>query len=165
MTPHRFFLATLVAMLFFVTAGCTVNYTEPPRAVYDDPAPPPPPPPDQEFYELNEHGEWIDIYPHGLVWRPYVTTDWRPYIYGHWVWSEWGWTWVSYEPFGWAVYHYGYWRYSPAWGWIWIPGYDWAPVLVQWVWFEDYCVASTSPGHGIVASGSRVKSSSCPCSR
>jgi hypothetical protein len=62
------------------------------------------------------------------------------------VWSEWGWTWVSYEPVGWIVYHYGNWQYDPVWGWIWIPGHDWEPVRVQWMWYGDYvCWAPVPP--------------------
>lgn len=145
MTSRRFLLATLFVISLFAAAGCTVTYTDPPSTVYVEP---PPPPPDQEFYELNDYGEWVDVYPHGLVWRPYVTTDWRPYTYGHWVWSEWGWTWVSYEPFGWAVYHYGFLKYSPVWGWIWIPGYEWEPVRVLWVEYGDYVCWAPAPPPG-----------------
>jgi hypothetical protein len=99
-----------------------------------------------EFYELNEYGEWIDVHPFGTVWRPYAAHGWRPYIYGHWIWTEWGWNWVSYEPFGWAVYHYGYWQFDPFWGWIWIPGYEWEPVRVTWLYYGDYvCWAPLPP--------------------
>jgi hypothetical protein len=138
-------LAALFPILALAVAGCTVMYTEPPGPAYVEPAPPPPPP-EQDFYDLNAYGEWIDVYPFGTVWRPYVASDWGPYLYGHWVWSEWGWTWVSYEPFGWAVYHYGYWRYTPAWGWLWIPGHEWEPVRVRWLWYDDYvCWAPLPP--------------------
>jgi hypothetical protein len=146
MTSGRFLLAITFAVPF-VAASCTVTYTDPPdAAAYVEP----PPPPDQEFYELNAHGEWLDVYPHGLIWRPYVTATWRPYIYGHWVWSDWGWTWVSYEPFGWAVYHYGFWTYDPVWGWIWIPGMEWEPVRVQWVAYGDYVCWAPAPPPGYV---------------
>jgi len=129
----------------FAVAGCTVNYTDPPQTAYDEP---PLPQPDFEFYELNQYGEWVDVYPHGLVWSPYVTPDWRPYVYGHWVWSEWEWMWISYEPFGWAVYHYGYWDFSPVWGWLWIPGYDWEPVRVRWMYYGDYVCWAPEPPPG-----------------
>src|SRR5262249_17951723 len=36
------------------------------------------------------------------------------------------------EPWGWATYHYGRWVFDPALGWVWIPGYDWAPAWVTW---------------------------------
>lgn len=147
MTSRYVFLATLFALVL-LAAGCTINYTEPPETTYVEPAPPPPP--DQEFYELSDHGEWIDVYPYGLIWRPYVTAAWRPYIYGHWVWSDWGWTWVSYEPFGWAVYHYGFWTYDTVWGWIWIPGLEWEPVRVQWVCYDDYVCWAPMPPPGYV---------------
>jgi hypothetical protein len=147
MIAHRLLTTALCLLLLLAVAGCTVKTSTATRTVYvEPPPPPPPPPPEVEFYELSQYGEWIDAHPFGMVWRPYVTSDWGPYIYGHWVWSEWGWTWVSYEPFGWAVYHYGYWRYSTVWGWIWVPGSEWEPVRVQWVWYGDYvCWAPLPP--------------------
>ncbi len=42
-----------------------------------------------------------------------VPRDWRPYEYGHWVYTDdWGWYWVSdddEDDWGWVVYHYGRW--------------------------------------------------------
>jgi hypothetical protein len=142
---RRLFAAVICLLSLLALAGCTVHYAEPAREVYVEP-PPPPPPPDVEFYELTEYGEWIDVHPFGSAWRPYVREGWRPYIYGHWLWTEWGWTWVSYEPFGWAVYHYGYWQFDPYWGWVWIPGYEWEPVRVTWLYYDDYvCWAPLPP--------------------
>lgn len=147
MNTRRLFSALVCFLSILALAGCTVHYTEPAHPEYVEPAPPPPPPPpDVEFYELNEYGEWIDVHPFGVVWRPYVRHGWRPYIYGHWAWTEWGWTWVSYEPFAWAVYHYGSWQLDPFWGWIWIPGYEWEPVRVTWLYYDDYvCWAPVPP--------------------
>jgi hypothetical protein len=137
--------AALILLICFVLTGCTVTYVDPPpRRVHVDP-PPPPPPPEVEFYELAEYGDWIDVYPFGTVWQPYAPTDWRPYVNGHWAWTNWDWTWISYEPFGWAVYHYGNWQYDPAWGWIWIPGLEWEAVRVQWIYYGDYVCWAPRP--------------------
>jgi hypothetical protein len=40
--------------------------------------------------------------------------------------------WFSDEPWAWAAYHYGRWTYNPYYGWVWIPGYEWAPAWVSW---------------------------------
>jgi hypothetical protein len=49
---------------------------------------------------LAQYGTWTDVEPFGSVWQPSVSPDWRPFAYGHWVWSDAGWAWVSYEPYG-----------------------------------------------------------------
>jgi hypothetical protein len=137
------FFVVLVTLLL---PGCTVKYVDPPSEPAYVAPPPPPPPPDVEFYELRQYGDWIDVHPFGTVWRPRVSHGWRPYVYGHWAWTDWDWTWVSYEPFGWAVYHYGYWHYDRVWGWVWIPGLEWEPVRVQWMYYGDYvCWAPLPP--------------------
>ena len=82
---------------------------------------------------LAAHGEWIDVGGYGRVWRPWhMAASWRPYLYGHWVYTEDGWLWESDEAFGWATYHYGRWSYEDGYGWIWVPGYEWAPAWVEW---------------------------------
>lgn len=82
---------------------------------------------------LSYHGEWLEVGAYGPVWRPYgVSSDWRPYYRGRWEWTNDGWLWVSDEPWGWATYHYGRWSWEPAFGWIWVPGYRWAPAWVEW---------------------------------
>lgn len=89
---------------------------------------------------LAAHGEWVVVGSYGRVWRPHhVIADWRPYIDGHWVWTDDGWLWVSDEPWAWATYHYGRWSWEPGWGWIWVPGYEWAPAWVEWRYSEG-CV-------------------------
>lgn len=144
-------LALLAVLLMFVSmSGCTTAYTDyspppEPQEYYDSPYPD-----DEYFDELSYYGTWIDIHPYGTVWQPSVVMDWRPYHHGHWVWTDWGWTWISYEPFGWATYHYGYWHYDPGWGWIWIPGDEWSPVRVQWVWLDDYVCWTPLPPPGYV---------------
>lgn len=82
---------------------------------------------------LSPYGDWVQTPEYGRVWRPtQVSSTWRPYADGRWVYTRYGWTWVAEEPFGWAVYHYGRWWYSPAFGWIWVPGRVWAPAWVSW---------------------------------
>jgi hypothetical protein len=81
---------------------------------------------------LAPHGQWIDVDRYGTVWRPSVAPGWRPYHYGRWEWTTEGWLWVSDEPFGWATYHYGRWAWERGLGWIWVPGYQWAPAWVSW---------------------------------
>jgi len=91
------------------------------------------------FYSsLDQYGEWIQLEPQYYVWRPVRTSpDWRPYYYGHWAWTPDGWYWVSDEPWAWAVYHYGRWYYDDYYGWVWTPGYNWAPAWVEWRYSGD----------------------------
>ena len=93
------------------------------------------------FYSsLEPYGEWISISGDVYAWHPLqVAADWRPYDYGRWVWTDGGWYWASDEPWAWAVYHYGRWYYDDYYGWVWIPGYDWAPAWVEWRYGGD-CV-------------------------
>lgn len=92
------------------------------------------------FYQsLTPYGEWIEIEPDFYVWKPFaVRYGWRPYWDGRWAWTRYGWYWVSTEPFGWIVFHYGRWYYDDYYGWIWIPGYDWAPAWVEWRYNDAY---------------------------
>ncbi|HUL60092.1 MAG TPA: DUF6600 domain-containing protein [Anaeromyxobacteraceae bacterium] len=84
------------------------------------------------FHEsLAPYGDWVTT-SYGLAWRPHVAAGWRPYYYGRWEWTDEGWMWVSDEPWGWAAYHYGRWAFDPGAGWIWVPGYQWAPAWVSW---------------------------------
>lgn len=82
---------------------------------------------------LSRHGSWIS-YENRHYWRPRVASGWRPYWHGRWVYTPSGSTWVSYEPWGWVPYHYGSWDYLPAYGWVWEPGYVYAPAWVYWYW-------------------------------
>lgn len=84
------------------------------------------------FNELNNYGEWVIVPGYGTVWRPDAHRDWRPFTYGHWVYTNDGWLWDSDEPFGWIVCHYGNWFYEENQGWVWLPGYDWSPASVRW---------------------------------
>ncbi len=82
---------------------------------------------------LNRYGDWVSI-EGSNYWRPQVDADWQPYWQGRWIYTPAGLTWVSYEPWGWVPYHYGSWDYFPTYGWVWAPGYRWAPAWVYWYW-------------------------------
>jgi hypothetical protein len=86
------------------------------------------------FYdELSPYGDW-NYHPRwGDVWRPTrIGSDFRPYYRGYWANTEYGWTWESQDPWGDIPYHYGRWVYDPYDGWLWVPGYTWAPAWVVW---------------------------------
>ena len=94
------------------------------------------------FYtRLEPYGDWIETRDYGYVYRPREATSarWRPYVNGHWVYTDAGWTWISDEPFGWATYHYGRWTRIRNVGWVWVPGEEWAPAWVSWRKGSDYC--------------------------
>ena len=92
------------------------------------------------FYDnLAPYGEWIAMEGGTYAWRPLQTeAGWRPYLNGHWIWTDDGWYWDSDEPWSWATYHYGRWYCDDYYGWIWVPGYDWAPAWVEWRYGGDY---------------------------
>jgi hypothetical protein len=91
------------------------------------------------MYEtLDPYGAWVNHPRLGEVWRPDVESEWAPFQYGDWVWSDQGWVWSSYEPFGWLVYHYGNWYHDPDFGWFWVPGDTWSPAPVAWTAYGDY---------------------------
>jgi hypothetical protein len=87
-----------------------------------------------DFYgPLGGYGTWEEIDSYGRCWRPAsVAVGWQPYTEGHWVWTDVGWYWESDEPWSWACYHYGNWVRHPRYGWIWLPGTEWAPAWVSW---------------------------------
>ena len=92
------------------------------------------------FYSsLSPYGEWIELESGFHVWRPMrVRMGWRPYLYGRWAWTDFGWYWVSSEPFGWAVFHYGRWYHDDYYGWVWVPDHLWGPSWVEWRYNDDY---------------------------
>jgi hypothetical protein len=100
------------------------------------------------FDDLEFYGMWHWVEPFGWVWRPTVVLEWRPFTHGQWLWTEYGWTWISYEPFGWATSHYGFWAHDFALGWVWIPGYEWYPACVEWIFFDDYIAWAPLPYPG-----------------
>jgi hypothetical protein len=92
---------------------------------------------------LAPYGAWRRHPQFGEVWVPRgVPRDWRPYEYGHWVYTDdWGWYWVSddqEEDWGWVAYHYGRWAFDRGFGWFWVPGDEWAPAWVDWRYGDDY---------------------------
>ncbi len=106
----------------------------------------------ENFQEgLAPYGEWVNVPGYGRVWRPaHTSSDWRPYYHGRWEWTDEGWLWVSDEPWGWATYHYGRWAYDSYQGWVWIPGYQWAPAWVTWRYSPDYIGwAPLGPGFSV----------------
>jgi hypothetical protein len=86
---------------------------------------------------LSRYGSWVYV-DSRAYWRPRVAADWRPYSLGRWGWTPSGIAWVSNEPWGWVPYHYGTWDYIPAYGWVWEPGYTFAPAWVYWYWGPTY---------------------------
>jgi hypothetical protein len=87
-----------------------------------------------DFYApLSPYGRWIELPRYGWCWYPaYVDQDWRPYSNGNWTWSDQGWYWISEEPWACATYHYGRWFWDSYYGWVWVPGLEWAPAWVSW---------------------------------
>ena len=111
---------------------------------YQAEAPPPPPAgsdvsSEAVFYErLSPYGYWTFVAPYGRVWVPAVGYGWRPYYYGQWVLTDWGWTFVSDDPWAWAGYHYGRWNWGTGVGWYWVPGRVWGPAWVDWRYGGGY---------------------------
>jgi hypothetical protein len=95
------------------------------------------------IYALEPYGRWIRHPRFGEVWVPAdLPRDWRPYEYGHWVYTdEWGWYWVSdpeEEDWGWITFHYGRWAHERGLGWFWVPDDEWAPAWVDWRYGDGY---------------------------
>jgi hypothetical protein len=92
--------------------------------------------------QLLPYGQWVDVPPYGPVWRPndaMQIAGWRPYFnQGYWQYTEAGWFWHSDAPYGDIVFHYGRWMRDVRYGWVWVPGYDWAPAWVSWRHAEGF---------------------------
>jgi hypothetical protein len=102
---------------------------------------------------LAPYGDWVVAGSYGRVWRPHVAAGWRPYYYGRWEWTNEGWLWVSDEPWGWGPYHYGRWAVDAYYGWVWVPGYQWAPAWVSWRYSGDVVGwAPLAPGVSVYVS-------------
>jgi hypothetical protein len=148
--PRRFALALLICVGVALT-GCSYTQLAESPATYDDYDPEPdyvPEPARGAFGQLSTWGYWVEVPEFGWVWQPDVVSDWQPYYYGHWAWTQFEWTWVSYEPFGWITYHYGYWHYDPHYGWLWVPDYYWFPNGVTWIHYDDYIYWAPIPPPG-----------------
>ena len=126
----------IILIVCAATIACvTYGYqTVPLRSAPTEVASPPEDGSDQPFYDdLAPYGHWVHVSGPGWVWSPYgMQATWRPYLVGHWVFTDYGWTWASDEQWGWAVYHYGRWHQDPSYGWVWVPGTEWGPAWVAW---------------------------------
>lgn len=129
----------VASMAAVALSGCVVRVvgTSGPRV-----APPPPVAAEIEFavfYDrLRPYGSWVTVEEYGQVWVPGgVGPDWRPYVDGHWVYTEDGWLWISDYEWGWAPFHYGRWTRHARYRWVWIPGTVWAPAWVAWRHGDD----------------------------
>jgi hypothetical protein len=97
-------------------------------------AAPQPPTPTLDYFQsqLAPYGAWVTVPGYGLCWQPSVDPGWRPYYDGgYWTDSDQGWYWQSDYPWGDIAFHYGRWAYTVG-GWVWVPGYDYAPSWVVW---------------------------------
>ena len=104
---------------------------------------------------LGQCGHWVERPGYGRCWYPsYVSSDWRPYCEGYWMWTDNGWYWVSDEPWAWATYHYGRWVYDSYYGWVWVPDTEWGPSWVCWREGGEYVGwAPLPPGAGFGPEG------------
>src|ERR1051326_8839278 len=104
---------------------------------------------------LSPYGAWVAVPSYGRCWHPNaVALDWRPYTVGAWEWTDAGWYWTSDEPWSWACYHYGTRTYDPNYGWVWVPGTEWAPAWVVWRESPDYIGWAPCTASGVVVSPS-----------
>ena len=89
---------------------------------------------DPQFADLTTYGQWEMTEEYGRIWVPYAnrTPGWRPYFYGQWEYTDWGWSWVSDESWGAGPYHYGRWTWLNGRNWVWVPDYTWGPAWVTW---------------------------------
>ncbi|MGZ6144095.1 MAG: DUF6600 domain-containing protein [Myxococcales bacterium] len=144
----------------YVAAEPAVPAPPPPpadtQAEYQAEAQPPPPAgseiaDEDVFYGgLSPYGTWTVVAPYGRVWIPAVGYGWRPYYYGRWVLTDWGWTFVSDDPWGWAAYHYGRWNFAMGLGWYWIPGRVWGPAWVSWRYGGGYAAWCPLGPQGVI---------------
>jgi hypothetical protein len=106
--------------------------------------------------QLAPYGTWVNVPGYGPCWRPAIAAAdpyWRPYCdQGHWVYTADGWFWQSDTPWGDIVFHYGRWFRDPL-GWVWVPGYDWAPAWVCWRQADGYCGWAPLPPGAVFKAG------------
>lgn len=101
------------------------------------------------FYsQLSPYGRWLNLPRYGRVWT-YREPGFRPYYTnGQWQYTDDGWYWNSGYAWGDIPFHYGRWELDPDYGWIWIPGYDYAPAWVAWSEADD-CYGWAPLGFGV----------------
>jgi hypothetical protein len=138
MNMKRGFVRSLWLALFVTVVGCAVGYAQP--GGRDSAGRPESSVSISYFYDnLAPYGEWINNPSYGWVWTPYdMSAGWRPYTDGCWQYTDYGWSWASNEPWGWAPYHYGRWFFDDNYGWVWVPGTEWAPAWVAWRYGNDW---------------------------
>lgn len=130
-SSHALALAALVGASSVLVGPPTTAHAAPPPAIVAEGV-------TLELFEqeLSPHGTWIVLEGYGRVWRPaarLVGTGFVPYSTGgHWVYTEDGWEFDSDWDWGWAPFHYGRWVRDVHHGWVWVPGYVWAPAWVEW---------------------------------
>ena len=101
------------------------------------PDPPPRPVPIEAFYDvLRDHGTFIDSDRYGTLFCPHpdeVGPDFQPYLRGHWIMTEYGWTFTSDLKISWVTDHYGRWVEAGLQNcnWAWLPGGEWGPAWVD----------------------------------
>lgn len=66
-----------------------------------------------------------------------VAPVYRPYTNGQWIATDEGWYFKAPTPQEEIVHHYGRWTYSPAMGYVWVPGRVRSPAWVDWREDED----------------------------
>ncbi len=90
--------------------------------------------------QLAPYGTWVDVPGYGQCWQPLgLPPGWRPYYdRGHWVYTDAGLYWQSDYPWGAIPFHYGRWAWAGRYGWIWVPGYEYAPAWVFWRHTDGY---------------------------
>jgi Family of unknown function (DUF6600) len=88
--------------------------------------------------ELSPYGTWVNFSNYGNVWRPYAYAGWRPYMDGYWGYTNYGPSWYGNEPYAPYVYNYGQWIFTPAYGWVWIPGNAYHAAAVDWTYGGGY---------------------------
>ncbi|HEY3250744.1 MAG TPA: DUF6600 domain-containing protein, partial [Ignavibacteria bacterium] len=64
--------------------------------------------------------------------EPTMEPAYVPYSNGQWLYTDAGWYFQAATPYEEVVHHYGRWMYSPALGWVWVPGRVWSPAWVDW---------------------------------
>jgi hypothetical protein len=118
----------------------------------------------QTFYDaLAPEGTWIQTQQYGFVWQPQVTDPtWAPYTNGYWAYTDQGWFWVSNEAWGWATYHYGRWANLDGVGWVWVPGYVWAPAWVSWRYGDGYAGWAPLPPDSMVGTDYAANTTQAP---
>ncbi len=118
------------------------EYFEPPQEEIDE---------TYFFEQLAPYGDWIWTPEHNWVWRPNdAGENWRPFTFGRWIYTDYGWTCSSYFPWGWAAFHYGSWTFLDHLGWAWVPGTVWYPARVMWRYSDVYVGwAPIMPGYSL----------------